>query len=164
VVFVRDGREHSLTLSPGSLGISAMDTTIQGSFGKPATDNIERIVQNIQRAYLGLAVIFLIGLPHILGSSGVRNGLESVVSMILYAAAYCGLRYRWEGAIPLVLIISAFSCVSCFFSFMGPATNVKAPFAKVIIFLLLLFYAYQIRFFRRADVRAVFRDKGPLVF
>ena len=35
VVFVRGGREHSLSVAPGSLGISAMDSTIQGSFGKP---------------------------------------------------------------------------------------------------------------------------------
>lgn len=35
VVFVRDGREHSLSVAPGSLGISAMDTTIPGSFEKP---------------------------------------------------------------------------------------------------------------------------------
>jgi CAAX protease family protein len=35
VVFVRDGREHSLEVAPGSLGISAMDTTIPDSFGKP---------------------------------------------------------------------------------------------------------------------------------
>ena len=32
VIFVRDGREHFLAVAPGSLGISAMDTTIPGSF------------------------------------------------------------------------------------------------------------------------------------
>jgi hypothetical protein len=164
VVFVRDGREDSLTLSPGSLGISAMDTTIPGSFEKPAIDNIERIVQNIQRAYLVLAVLGLIGLPHIFGSLGVWDGLKGVVSVTLDAAPYFALRYRWVGAIPLVLIVSAFSCISCFFIFMSPAMDLKALLAKVIILLLFLFYAYQIRFFRRADVRAVFRDKGTLVF
>lgn len=53
VGFLRDGKEHSVTLPPGPLGISAMDATIQGSAGlKIARDKIERTIQIIQRVYL----------------------------------------------------------------------------------------------------------------
>jgi hypothetical protein len=166
VVFLRDGKEHSVTLPPGPLGISAMDATIQGSAGlKVARDRIERIVRIIQRVYLAIAVLLILGVPSaLISASGFGHVLQDVLFVALYGAAYFGLRHRREWATTLVLIVSAFSCISGVVNVIQPAGEIKELIVKVFFFLWLLFFAYQIVFFRRTDVRGLFGDKGTLVF
>ncbi|MBI5252603.1 MAG: hypothetical protein HY912_24165, partial [Desulfomonile tiedjei] len=97
-------------------------------------------------------------------SSGIGDVAQGVLFAILYGCAYFGLRRRREWAIPLVLIVSAFCCISGLVNVMQPAGDIKELLVKAFFLLWLLFFAYQIVFFRRADVRALFREKGTLVF
>jgi hypothetical protein len=46
---------------------------------------------------------------------------------------------------------------------MSPAENIQMLLAKVLSLAMLLFFAYNIIFFRRARVRMLFGDEGTLV-
>lgn len=166
VAFLRDCQEHSVELPPGPLGISAMDTSMQGSSQlRMAQFKIESVVQTIQRIYLTFAVLASLSLlSHLLESAGVVEVLKPVLVGTLYGLVYFGLRNRKEWVIALVLILSALNCVPCFLVIMRPAEDIKTLLARILGFLLLLFFAYNIMFFRRAHVRTLFGDKGTLVF
>jgi hypothetical protein len=166
VVFLRDGQQDTLRVPSGPLGISAMDTTIQGRLGsKTALDKIERIVTLIQRAYLAFAVLGVVGLlSYLLRWPGVGAVLQVALFGTLDGVAYFGLRYRKSWAITLVLIISIFGCLGMFVQILQPADEIKALLAKVLRVLILLFFAYQIYFFRKPEVRTLFADRGYLVF
>lgn len=166
VVFLRDGKEHSVALPQGPLGISAMDATIQGSAGsKIARDKIESIIRIIQKVYFVIALLPILFAPVALAkSSGIGHVVQDVLFAILYGCAYFGLRRRREWAIPLVLIVSAFGCFSGLIGLVQPAADIKALLGKIFFLLWFFFSAYQIAFFRRADVRALFGDKGTLIF
>lgn len=89
--------------------------------------------------------------------------LTALLNLAIYWVIYFGLRHRKEWVITLVLISSALNCIFCFFHIMQPAEDVKTLIGKVFGLLLLLFFAYNIVFFRRSQVREVFADKDTLV-
>lgn len=166
VVYLRDSQHDTVELPSGSLGISAMDITIQGpSTSNAASDNIQRIVALIQRVYLGFAVLGVVGLlSYLFRWPGVGTVLQVALFGTLDGIAYFGLRYRRGWAITLVLIISIFRCLGMFVQILQPAEEIKALLAKVVRVFILLFFAYQIYFFRKPEVRRLFADKGFLVF
>jgi hypothetical protein len=143
----------------------AKATTTQGSpESRMAQVSIESVVRTIQKVYLFFAVMGVLGVPVLLlRSSGALPVLQDIFLTLLYSAVYFGLRRRKEWVITLVLIFSALCFVQYFFDIMHPADGIKALLAKVVVLLLLSFYAYQIHFFSRADVRERFGDKGILV-
>jgi hypothetical protein len=94
VVFVRDGHEHSLRLSGGPLGISVVDTTIQGPLGNPPaasasltknrfrslcnTDSILQILRNTDqpvRSYLWRAWLIVFVPTVAIGTIGTALGI-----------------------------------------------------------------------------------------
>jgi hypothetical protein len=166
VVFVRDGQEHSVVVPPGLLGITLKDTTIQGSFPLTiAKAKIDLVVQRIQKVYLAIVVLALFGLlAGLIKSSDFVRALWEASFCLLYGLVYFGLRRRREWAIPLVLIMSAYSCIGIFFDLMYPAADLKGLFIKAFSVLCFTFFAYQIVFFSRRDVRRLFRDRGTWVF
>jgi hypothetical protein len=166
VVFLRDGLQETLTLPPGSLGISAIDTTIQDRSGlKTASDKVQRIVVVIQRAYLALALLGIVFLlSDLVKSRGVEALLQGCLLTALCGVSYVGLRHRRDWVITLILIISALGILGQVFGILEPANDIRALLDKILRVVILLFYAYQIHFFRKPDVRQLFRDKGYLVF
>ena len=84
--------------------------------------------------------------------------------MALFFIVFFLLRSKRDEAITLSLILSASSCVSLFFDMVRPVASVAEVIAKLFLFLLFMFFAYQLHFFRRADVRYIFDDKGFLVY
>jgi hypothetical protein len=166
VVFVRDGQEHSLIVPPGLLGIILKDTTIQGSFPLTiAKAKIELVVQRIQKVYLAIVVLALLGvLAGLIKSSDFEHALGEFCFFLLYGFVYFGLRRRREWAIPLVLIVSAYKCFWLFVDFMYPAMDLKGLLIKAFIVFWFSFFAYQIVFFSRQHVRRLFRDRGTWVF
>jgi hypothetical protein len=167
VVFLRDGQQDTLRVPSGSLGISAMDITIQGrSALNAASDKIQRIVTVLQRVYLALAVLGVLGLPliYFVKSPGVETLLQGVLVAVLDGVSYIGLRLRRSWVITLILIVSIFGCLGMFVQILQPADEIKALLDKVVRVLILLFFAYQIYFFRKPEVRRLFADKGYLVF
>jgi hypothetical protein len=51
-----------------------------------------------------------------------------------------------------------------FVQILQPAEDIRAMFVKILRVLLFLFFAWQIHFFRKPAVRALFADRGYLVF
>jgi hypothetical protein len=171
LIFMRNGQEHSLTLPYGALGISAMDTTVQGvPGGRVGPVAIDSVVQTIQKIYLVLIVLsvlgtlgLLLGMTPRLSALGPLAALQTSLVTAIECVIYLGLRWRRKWVITLVLIFSALSCATIFFNIMHPAEYMRELFSKLVGILLLLFYGYQIYFFRRKDVRERFGDKGTLV-
>ncbi len=87
---------------------------------------------------------------------------QDVLLATLYGCAYFGPAIQKKWVITLVLIVSAFGCISGFVNVIQPAGDIKALLAKIFFSLWLLFFGYQIVFFRKANVRGLFRDKGTL--
>ncbi len=163
VIYLRSGSKHSVMLPQGSLGISAMDTTIRDPSNLLLGSDVGNVLQKIQKVYFLLGVLGLFAMTFALAKSEVGQALLDVLFATIYCFIYFGLRYRKEWAITLVLILAAFNCISIFFRLMHPAQDIKTLVAKGIVLLLLLFFAYNIVFFRKPEVRALFGDKETLV-
>jgi hypothetical protein len=170
VVFLRGDDEHSVTLPPGPLGIKAMDIRAEGPFESEADQvSIDKTILWIQRLYLFFAVLAMVVLLSAVSHS--NKNIEIVLARLgtgpialLYLFIYFGLRIRMAHTGILILFVSSFNCLGCFFLLMSlPAHNLGDLCGKVWIFLFFLFFAYQILFFRRAEVRALFKDGGTTV-
>ncbi|WP_041285873.1 hypothetical protein [Desulfomonile tiedjei] len=157
VVYLRNGSKYSVILPQGPLGISATNTLIEDP------SNVMNVLQKIQKTYLFIGIVCIIGLPVLIVRSETWTILSGVFVATVYWAIYFGLRYRRGWVIILILIFSALSGVSCFFNIMQPAQDLKSLISKFFGFLLFLFFAYNLIFFRRKEVRQVFSDKDTLV-
>ena len=132
---------------------------------KTGEDRIEKIVLRIQRTYLALAILgFLSALSSIFGQPSLRDISEDFVFMLVYVLVYFGLRRRRSWVIPLILITSAFACIGFLIGILQPAVDVMMVLSKILIVLLFLFFAYQIVFFRKPEVRLFFGAKGQELF
>jgi hypothetical protein len=94
---------------------------------------------------------------------GVEMSLLALLNLAVYWVIYFGLRHKREWVIVLIFISSALNGISCFFDIMQPAQDLKSLISKFVLFLLFLFFAYNLIFFRRKNVREVFSDKDTLV-
>ena len=132
---------------------------------KTGEGRIEEIVQRIQKIYLALALLGVIStLSSIFGQSGLREISEDFFFLILLWIIYFGLRRRRSWIIPLVLIMSAYSCIRVLFVIFQPADDIVMLLGKILGVLLFLFFAYQINFFRKPEVRLFFGAKGHELF
>ena len=128
-------------------------------------DRPERIVLRIQRLYGAITILALLGtLSELFGRSGFRDVLEDFLSLLMFGTTYFGLRLRRDWVIPLALISSAFQCLRFFLTIMYPAGDAQALALKLAACLALLFFAYQLSFFCRTDVRTLFEHRGHVVF
>lgn len=132
---------------------------------RPDEGRIEEIVLRIQKVYLTLAILGILGtLSSIFGQSNLREISEYFVFLILLWIIYFGLRRRRSWIIPLVLIMSAYSCIRVLFVIFQPADDIIMLLSKILGVLLFFFFAYQINFFRKPQVRLLFGAKGHELF
>jgi hypothetical protein len=143
-----------------------MDTSIEAPLGRePAVGRLPRIFRVVQKAYLLLAIIaFLATLSALARSWEAEVSAQLFLWGIVYGVIYVGLRSRDGTIVPLILILSSVKCVLLFFHMMQPAGDLKALLGKAISLVFLLFFAYQIYYFRRVEVRRLFGDRGWLIF
>ena len=112
-------------------------------------DRVERIVLRIQRVYLAIVVLGLLGLisHQISVQFRVWEVLEGFLFLLINSSVYLGLRQRREWVITLVLIISVFGCCWSLVNFIQPVQDIKALAVKIFDLVFFLFFAYQIFFF-----------------
>jgi hypothetical protein len=123
------------------------------------------IVLRIQRVYLLLTILGFFTLLLDLFGSGLQIGyLEEFISVIIFAIIYFGLRRRKEWVITLILIVSGVQCFWFLLRIIHPAEDIRTLVLKFISCLLFFFAAYQLSFFRRPEVRALFGHKGFVLF
>ena len=166
LVFVRDRQEHSVDLPRGRLGISGQDK-IRTASPQPTVEQVETAgrLRTIQKIYLAFALLGSLDTSiHLLKSAEMSYVLPCALFATVDFLIYFGLRYRRGWVVTLLLIFAAYSCFASFIGALSPAENLKTLFAKIVVLLLLFFFAYNIMFFSKPRVRALFRDRGTLVF
>lgn len=123
------------------------------------------IVLRIQRFYLLLTILGLFTLSLVVFSRGFqRRYLEEFIILIIFGIIYFGLKRRKVWVIMLILIFSVFQCLGALFKIIQPAEDIGTLLLKLISCLLFFFYAYQLSFFRRKEVRTLFGDQGVVLF
>ena len=131
-------------------------------------DRIIKITSRIQKVYF---VFICIGtLDAIYNLSGISESslrgesLQGTINLFLYIVIYIGLRLRKKWLISLVLISSAWLLLSTFLATFQSAVDVPGLLAKAVCIMLVLFYAYQMHFFSRREVKSYFGMKGTIIF
>jgi hypothetical protein len=123
------------------------------------------IVLRIQRVYLLLTILGLFTLSlGLFGFEFRREYLEELISVIIFVIIYFGLRRRQGWVITLILIFSVFQGLGAFLKIIQPAEDIRSLVLKFVSCLLFFFAAYQLYFFRRKEVRALFGDQGVVLF
>ena len=126
---------------------------------------IESTVRTTQRVYLAIALAQTSGsLAELVSRGIVYSFFQELIQAAIYLVLYFGLRYRMTEMIPLVLIVSMSHCVGIFVLGLRPAQSIRELIIKIAALAFSNFFAYQVVFFRRADVRALFKDKGTLIY
>jgi hypothetical protein len=132
---------------------------------KTDEDRTEKAILRIQKVYLVLAILGVVSaLSNLFEQSSLQEIAEDFVFVIVYGTVYFALRRRKSWIIPLVMIISAFSCIWFLIVIFQPAVDVTMLLTKIVVGLLFFFFAYQINFFRKPEVRLFFRAKGHELF
>jgi hypothetical protein len=133
--------------------------------GKMSEYQIETIVRRVQKAYLALAILgVLVTLVYIFRQANFLKISWSFLFVLVDGSIYFALRSRRSWVIPLVLIISAFSCINFLIFIFQPAEDIRTILIKVFAGLSFLFFAYQINFFGKSEVRLFFGAKGHELF
>jgi hypothetical protein len=89
---------------------------------------------------------------------------QGVINSLLYLTIYIGLKLKTKWLIPLVLISSAWFLLSTFLRTLYPAVDIPGLIAKAIGITLALFFAYQMHFFSKREVKIYFGMEGTVFF
>jgi hypothetical protein len=125
---------------------------------------IIQIIGRIRGIYLAfLLVTTLAIIIGIIRQIPLEKILENVFVAACIYAIYFGLLRQRLWVFPLILFNAAISCFFLIIDIFHPAGNIGAIFDKILTGLLLIFYIYQIIFFRKREVREVWGDKGKII-
>jgi hypothetical protein len=129
------------------------------------SDRAERMIRRLLWLHIALAIVLLLYAPVSLvdDPSGARALLSTLVAG-LFGLIYFGTRARREWVVPLVLVSAAFACLQAALVILHPAGDAGVLATKVPAGLALWFFGYQLAFFSRSEVRALFKHHGRVVF
>ncbi|MEK6742707.1 MAG: hypothetical protein AABZ15_03810 [Nitrospirota bacterium] len=131
-------------------------------------DKIDAVISGIRKVYLvlvwftGLYLVF--NIFKVIDPLSRGKMLEMGLTFSIFIIICRGLKVRAHWLIPLILISSAYNLFSVFFNSMEPAKDIAEIIAKPVGMLLVLFYAYQLIFFSKTEVKSLFGAKGFNVF
>jgi hypothetical protein len=131
-------------------------------------DRITTITNRIKKVYI---VLFCIGILSILYDlANISENLpkddiwQGVINSLLYFVLYIGLRLKTKWFTPLALISSAWFLLSAFLTTLQPAQDIHGLIAKAIGIIFVLFFAYQMNFFSKREVKIYFGLEGTMFF
>jgi hypothetical protein len=128
-------------------------------------DRIKRRISVVQKIYLVIIIFIGLGLmSNIFRQKQPGEIAESITAIAIYGLIYYGIKFKKSWVVHYTLIISAFSCFWYFLCIIYPAKSVYELFSKVIYCLLLLFFGYQLKFFRKKEINLFFKTKGQILF
>ena len=131
-------------------------------------DQIARRVRIIRRIYLGLVCVSTLSpiyqFVNRLKNQSPEEAGNALIFVLIYSAAYVGLKTARHWVIPLLLITSIWVLVQTLSAILEPASNVATFAAKMIHFVVLFFYWYQAFFFSRQEVKRYFNASGTILF
>jgi hypothetical protein len=131
-------------------------------------DRIIIITNRFRKVYIALLCIgTLTVISDILGVSenvSKSETWQAVINLLLYLIIYAGLRLKTKWLIPLALISSAWFLMSTFLSTLQPVVDIPGLIAKVLGMIFFLFFAYQMHFFSKREVKIYFGTEGTVFF
>lgn len=92
------------------------------------------------------------------------DALDVLPWMLVHLTIYLGLRMRKEWLIHLILITSACQILWHAFSMLHAAEDMSMLICKLLGFIGLFFYSYQVCFFARPEVKVAFNERGSTLF
>ncbi len=129
------------------------------------TSKANTIVNRIQKVYCLLAILSAIAAIYKI-SEGIADvaAKEAALAFFVYFTIYMGLRKRKNWLIAIVLISSVAALLFSFLSSLEPAKDVASLFGKIVDIIVVIFSAYQIHFFSKKEVMALFNAKGTVIY
>jgi hypothetical protein len=131
-------------------------------------DRILEITNRIKKVFIFFICIGILNaIYHLLKlSEGLpqRKSPEEIINLFVFLFLYIGLRLRKNWFIPLVLISSAWLLLTTGLHILQPVADVFGLFAKIFSMVFFMFYAYQMYFFSRREVKAYFCAKETIFF
>ena len=128
---------------------------------------IDTIVRRIRRVYAFLIIMdlfLLFGLARHANEPVLNEAIERLIMLTLHSFLYFGLSEKKPWVIHLILICSLFGIIYGLIPILEPSSNFIRVLGKAIACLLVLFYAYQLSFFSKREVKAFFQEKGMILF
>lgn len=133
-----------------------------------ADDRIITISNRIRKIYLVLVCIGIINIINDL--AGISENVpqtetwQGVINTLLFVTIYFGLRSKRKWLIPLVLIASSWFLLSTLLSTFQPAVDIMGLVPKAVGMISVIFFAYQMRFFSKKEVKIHFGLEGTVFF
>lgn len=131
-------------------------------------DRIITIANRIRKVYFVLLCIGIINTINDL--TGISENVpktetwQGVINTLLFVTIYFGLRSKRKWLIPLVLIASAWFLLSTLLSTFQPAVDIMGLVTKAVGMISVLFFAYQMHFFSKKEVKIYFGLEGTIFF
>jgi len=135
---------------------------------KLTDDKIITIANRISKVYFVLVCFGII--ITISDGTGISENVpktetwQGVINTLLYVTIYLGLRSKRKWLIPLILFASAWFLLSSFLSTFQPAVDIMGLVSKAVGIIIILFFAYQMHFFSKKEVKMHFGLEGTVFF
>jgi hypothetical protein len=129
-------------------------------------DEIKTIAGRLQKIYL---IFVCLGIPVAItylftGIYSQAENLQGFLNILLESLIFLGLRRKKHWVVVLGLIFPALWLLSGLAFILLPALDLKTLFQKFVAVALVLFYAYQINFFSKYEVKKFYGMKGFIIF
>ena len=135
---------------------------------KTPEDKLSSTLNKINKIYL---ILICLGLLYVIYTAsgisvkfGHKESVQGLFGLILNSVTFLGIKFRKRWVVPYVLIISAFSFIALLITILRPADQLSILIGKLSGVFLLFFYAYQIRFFSKREVKKLFEAQGVELF
>jgi hypothetical protein len=132
-----------------------------------AEDRIGMLIGRFKILYLVVSCfgfLSFVGLFLGFGDKPLMENKETIISFLIYATTYFGLKSRKPWVVDFILIISAFGILRTLLSLSDYPADLYGLVQRVFTFFWGLIFAYQIFYFSRKEVKMFFNDKGSTLF
>jgi len=129
-------------------------------------DEIKTIAGRLQKIYL---IFLCLGIPVAIiyiftGRYSQAENLQVPLNILIDSLIFLGLRRKKHWVVVLIMICSALWLLYTLLSIFAPAADFRTLFQKFVAVALVLFYAYQINFFSKYEVKKFYGVKGFIIF
>lgn len=125
----------------------------------------EIIIKRLLIAYYFITCMIALSFVHaaVTHTDGLHEYALGLISLLMFILVCYGLHRRKTWMYPLIFIVSAYSIIIDSFYVFGRTMSDHGLSTKVFAFLLVVFFGYQILFFKKAEVKKLFSEKGETV-
>jgi len=129
-----------------------------------ATEKTNTIINRIQKVYLVMTCVTAFASIYKIAEGATDSVMKVCLAFFVYFTIYMGLRHRKNWVMAFILIFSVFAMLTSFLSSFEPAKDIGSLSGKVVDIVFVLFSAYQIYFFSKKEVKALFNAQGTIIY